>query len=70
MEGSQFIPINLFNSLKNDGGALITVLYDNNNVGKIHIVKKINGKISRTNYIGVQTPILKEFKKKKKEFIL
>ena len=68
--GVQRIPVNLFDSLKNDGGALITVLYDNNNVGKIHIVKKINGKISRTNNIGVQTPILKEFKKKKKEFIL
>ena len=52
------------------GGSLITVLYDNNNVGKIHIVKKINGKISRTNNIDVQTPILKEFKKEKKEFIL
>ena len=68
--GVQRIPANLFDSLKNDGGTLITVLYDNNNVGKIHIVKKINGKISRTNNIGVQTPILKEFKKKKKEFIL
>ena len=68
--GVQYIPTNLFDSLKNDGGTLITVLYDNNDVGKIHIVKKSNGKISRTNYITAQTPILKEFQKTKKEFIL
>ena len=68
--GVQHIPTNLFDSLKNDGGTLITVLYDSNDIGKIHIVKKSNGKISKTNYITAQTPILKEFKKKKKEFIL
>jgi len=67
--GVQYIPVNLFDSLKNDGGLLITVLY-NNDVGKIHIAKKLNGKISRTNYISAQTPILKEFYKKPKEFIL
>jgi len=67
--GVQYIPANLFDSLKSDGGSLITVLYDNNYIGKIHIVKKINGKISRTNYISAQTPILKEFQKTTKEFI-
>ena len=67
--GVQYIPANLFDSLKSDGGSLITVLYDNNDIGKVHIVKKINGKISRTNYISAQTPILKEFQKKTKEFI-
>ena len=65
----QYIPVNLFDSLKSDGGSLITVLYDNNDIGKIHVVKKLNGKISRTNYISVQTPVLKDFKKKTKEFI-
>ena len=67
--GVQYIPANIFDSLKSDGGSLITVLYDNNDIGKIHIVKKINGKISRTNYISAQTPILKEFQKTTKEFI-
>ena len=67
--GVQYVPANLFDSLKSDGGSLITVLYDNNDIGKIHIVKKINGKISRTNYISAQTPILKEFQKTTKEFI-
>ena len=67
--GVKYIPANLFDSLKSDGGSLITVLYDNNDIGKIHIVKKINGKISRTNYISAQTPILKEFQKTTKEFI-
>ena len=67
--GVQYIPTNLFDSLKSDGGSLITVLYDNNDIGKIHIVKKLNGKISRTNYISAQTPILKEFQKTTKEFI-
>jgi len=68
--GVQYIPSILLDSLKNDGGVLITVLYHNNDVGKIHIIKKLNGKISRKNYIIAQTPILKEFKKTKKEFIL
>ena len=68
--GVQYIPTNLLDSLKNDGGTLITVLYDNNDVGKIHIVKKSNGKISRTNYITAQTPVLKDFQKTRKEFIL
>ena len=67
--GVQYIPTNLFDSLKNDGGTLITVLYDNNDIGKIHIVKKINGKISQTNFITAQTPVLKEFQRKTKEFI-
>ena len=67
--GVQYIPANLFDSLKSDGGSLITVLYDNNDIGKVHIVKKLNGKISRTNYISAQTPILKEFQKTTKEFI-
>ena len=66
--GVQYIPNNLLNCLKNDEGTLITVLY-NNDIGKIHIVKKIRGKISKTNYINAQTPILKEFQKIKKEFI-
>ena len=68
--GVQHIPTNLFDSLKNDGGTLITVLYDNNDVGKIHIIKKLNGKISRTNYITAQTPVLKDFQKTRKEFTL
>jgi len=67
--GVQYIPANLFDSLKSDGGSLITVLYDNNDIGKIHIVKKFNGKISRANYIFAQTPVLKEFQKTTKEFI-
>ena len=68
--GVQYIPPNLLDLLKNDGGTLITVLYDNNDVGKIHIVKKSNGKISKTNYITAQTPVLKDFQKTRKEFIL
>jgi len=67
--GVQYIPANLFDSLKSDGGSLITVLYDNNDIGKIHIVKKLNGIISRINYISAKTPILKEFCKTTKEFI-
>ncbi|PPR35578.1 MAG: Protein-L-isoaspartate O-methyltransferase [Alphaproteobacteria bacterium MarineAlpha6_Bin4] len=68
--GVEFIPINLFKLLKNNGGTLITVLYNNSGLGKIHIIKKIKGKISRSNYISAQTPILNDFKKVKKEFIL
>ena len=68
--GVQYIPTNLLDSLNNNGGTLITVLYDNNDVGKIHIVKKSNGKISKTNYITAQTPVLKDFQKTTKEFIL
>ena len=68
--GVENIPIGLFESLKNDGGCLVTVLYDNTQIGKIHIVKKINGKISKTNFITAQTPVLKEFQKTTKEFIL
>ena len=67
--GVQNIPIGLFESLKNDGGSLVTVLYDNAQIGKIHIVKKINGKISKTNFITAQTPVLKEFQRTTKEFI-
>ena len=67
--GVENIPIGLFESLKNDGGCLVTVLYDNTQIGKIHIVKKINGKISKTNFITVQTPVLKEFQRTTKEFI-
>ena len=67
--GVQHIPSSLFDCLKNDGGVLITVLYDNNGVGKIHIAKNFSGKISRTNYISAQTPILKEFQKTTKEFV-
>ena len=67
--GVKYIPVNLFDSLKNDGGSLITVLFNNNDVGKIHIVKKLNGIISRINYISAKTPILKEFCKTTKEFI-
>ena len=40
--GVQYIPANLFDSLKSDGGSLITVLYDNNDIGKIHVVKKVD----------------------------
>ena len=68
--GVQYIPSNLFDFLKNDGGTLLTVLYNDNEIGKIHIIKKLNGKISRTNDITAQTPILREFQKTKKEFIL
>ena len=68
--GVENIPIGLFESLKNDGGCLVTVLYDNTQIGKIHIVKKINGKISKTNFITAQTPVLKEFQRTTKEFIL
>ena len=67
--GVEVIPDILFNSLKSNGGLLITVLYDNNKTGKIHIAKKIKGKLSKRNYISAQTPILKDFKKNKKEFI-
>ena len=68
--GVEYIPVGLFDSLKNDGGSLVTVLYDNAQIGKIHIVKKINGKISKTNFITAQTRLLKEFQKTTKEFIL
>ena len=68
--GVEYIPVGLFDSLKNDGGSLVTVLYDNAQIGKIHIVKKINGKISKTNFITAQTPLLKEFQKTTKEFVL
>ena len=61
--GVENIPIGLFESLKNDGGCLVTVLYDNTQIGKIHIVKKINGKISKSNFITAQTPVLKEFQR-------
>ena len=67
--GVENITIGLFESLKNDGGCLVTVLYDNTQIGKIHIVKKINGKISKTNFITAQTPVLKEFQRTTKEFI-
>jgi len=67
--GVQYIPSNLLDSLKNDGGSLITVFYDNNYNGKIHIIKKINGIISRNNFFTAQTPIISEFQKLKKEFI-
>tara|TARA_B100001179_G_scaffold134239_1_gene96453 strand:- start:1668 stop:2324 length:657 start_codon:yes stop_codon:yes gene_type:complete len=67
--GVEYIPIHLLDSLKNDGGSLVTVLYDNAQIGKIHIVKKINGKISKKNFITAQTPILKEFQRTTKEFI-
>ena len=67
--GVEVIPDILFNSLKSNGGLLITVLYDNNKTGKIHIAKKIKGKLSKRNYISAQTPILKDLKKNKKEFI-
>ena len=66
--GVQYIPKNIFDSLKNDGGGLITILYQND-LGRIHIIKKTNGRISRTNNISAQTPIIKEFRKVKKEFI-
>ena len=67
--GVQYIPSNLLDSLKNDGGSLITVFYDNNYNGKIHIIKKINGIISRNNFFTAQTPIISEFQKLKKKFI-
>ena len=60
--GVELVPINLINCLKNNGGTLVTVLYKKNNIGNIHIIKKINGKISRHNYITAQIPILNEFK--------
>ena len=67
--GVQYIPSNLLDSLKNNGGSLITVFYDNNYNGKVHIIKKINGIISRNNFFTAQTPIISEFQKLKKEFI-
>ena len=68
--GVECVPVGLLDSLKNNGGTLITVLYESAQIGKIHIIKKINGKISRTNFITAQTPVLKEFQKTTKEFIL
>tara|TARA_B100001123_G_scaffold181734_1_gene208116 strand:+ start:113 stop:769 length:657 start_codon:yes stop_codon:yes gene_type:complete len=68
--GVQHIPNILFDSLKDDGGSLLTVLYDNKDIGRIHMIKKSKGNISRTNHIFAQTPLLNEFKKTTKEFIL
>ena len=68
--GVQYIPKKLFELIKSDGGTLLTVLYGNNDIGRVHVVKKLNGKISRTNFLSAQTPIIKEFKKTKKQFIL
>ena len=67
--GVEHIPSNLYECLKNNGGSLITVFYENN-IGKIHVAKKLENKISRKSYINAQTPIIKEFKKTKREFIL
>ena len=54
--GVEHIPSNLYECLKNNGGSLITVFYEN--------------KISRKSYINAQTPVIKEFKKTNREFIL
>ena len=67
--GVEHIPSNLYECLKNNGGSLITVFYENN-IGKIHVAKKLENKISRKSYINAQTPVIKEFKKTKREFIL
>ena len=59
--GVEHIPSNLYECLKNNGGSLITVFYENN-IGKIHVAKKLENKISRKSYINAQTPVIKEFK--------
>ena len=38
-------------------------------VGKIGIIKKIKGKLSKKYYLDSNTPILNDFKKIKKEFV-
>ena len=43
--GVEHIPSNLYECLKNNGGSLITVFYENN-IGKIHVAKKLENKIS------------------------
>ena len=68
------IPINWYiskkvtNLLKDSGGRLISVFYNLNTTGKIGVIKKIKGKISKRYYFDSNTPILNEFKKNKKEF--
>ena len=68
--GVEFIPKNILELLKENGGRLITVLYkDSDKLGRIYLIKKIRNKISAKFYIEPHTPILEDFKKNKKEFI-
>ena len=68
--GVEFIPKNILELLKENGGRLITVLYkDSDKLGRIYLIKKIRNKISAKFYIETHTPILEDFKKNKKEFI-
>jgi len=68
--GVEFIPKNILELLKDDGGRLITVLYKNTEkLGKIYLIKKIKKKITSRFYMVSHTPILSDFRKNKKEFI-
>ena len=67
--GVEFISDKVLNLLKDNGGRLITVFYNFNMVGKVGIIKKIKGKLSKKYYLDSNTPILNDFKKIKKEFV-
>ena len=67
--GVEFISDKVLNLLKDNGGRLITVFYNFNMVGKIGIIKKIKGKLSKKYYLDSNTPILNDFKKIKKKFV-
>ena len=50
--GVEHIPSNLYECLKNNGGSLITVFYENN-IGKIHVAKKLENKISKSSKLFI-----------------
>ena len=68
--GVQIISERILDLLNDNGGRLITVLYNFNNTGKIGVITKINGKISQRKYSDAQTPIINDFRNNKKQFIL
>ena len=67
--GIEFISDKVLSLLKDNGGRLITVFYNFNMVGKVGIIKKIKGKLSKKYYLDSNTPILNDFKKIKKKFV-
>ena len=67
--GVEFISNKVLNLLKNNGGRLITVFYNSSMVGKVGIIKKIKGKVSKKYYLNSNTPLLDDFRRSKKEFI-
>ena len=59
--GVEFISNKVLNLLKNNGGRLITVFYNSSMVGKVGIIKKIKGKVSKRYYLNSNTSILDDF---------